>query len=181
MVILFHSVLNYIKHPRLKQLKYTSSKIKLGVVLQSVGLCLAIGIGIGFFTSFLEILGVYNSDTHAISKLFEESNPLYIIFTAVILAPVIEELIFRGPLTLFSKKYFKIGFYSLALIFGYVHLFNFEITTKILLFSPLLVLPQIVLGLVFGYIRVRFGLIYSILLHAMYNGVIIIPAILFMS
>ena len=181
MIALIYSIFNYLKNPRLKQLQYTSTKTKTKIVLQSVALCISIGIGLGVFSSILAVLGVYNPDTHAIAKLFEEQGALTIIFSAVILAPVIEELIFRGPLTLFNKKYFKIAFYSLALLFGYVHLFNFEITTKVLLFSPLLVLPQIVLGLVFGYIRVRFGLLYSMLLHACYNGVLIIPAALFMG
>lgn len=181
MIALIHSIYQYLKKPRLKQLRYTADATKTKIVFQSVALCIAVGLGLGIFTSILAILGVYNPDTHAIAKMFEEEETYSIILGAVVIAPIAEELIFRGPLTLFSKKYFRIAFYSFAIIFGYVHLLNFEITTKILIFSPLLVLPQIVLGLVFGYIRVRFGLLYSMLLHGCYNGVLIIPAALFMG
>lgn len=181
MKILFHSILDYIKNPRLKPLKYLTVKQKLNIVLACIPICLVLGLGFGLLIGMLEALSIYNSDSHAVNKLMEEKSPAYIILTAVILAPIIEEFIFRGPLTLFSKKFFKIGFYTLAILFGYIHLFNFEITTKIILLSPLFVAPQIIIGLVFGYVRVRLGLLYAMLLHACYNGVLIIPALLFLE
>ena len=181
MIKLFESIFAYIKNPRPKHLKHISFEQKLAIVLQCVPLCLLIGLGFGVLIAILEAAGVYSSDTHAMNNLFEEKPAIYIIFTAVIVAPIIEELIFRGPITLFNKKYFKIAFYFFTLLFGYVHIFNFEITPKIVLLSPLLVAPQIVVGIVFGYIRVRLGLVYSMLLHACYNGVIVIPSVLLMN
>ncbi|WGD34626.1 CPBP family intramembrane metalloprotease [Olleya sp. YS] len=181
MKALFYSILDYVKNPRLKQLKHTTVQQKLSIVFACIPICIGLGLSFGLLISIMEVLGVYNSDSHAINKLMEEESPVYILLTAVILAPIIEEFIFRGPLTLFSKKYFKLGFYVLAIVFGYVHLFNFEITTKILVLSPLFVAPQIIIGLVFGYVRVRLGLVYSILLHGCYNGVLMIPAVLFME
>ncbi len=177
---LFSSILKYVKNPRLKQLKHATVQQKVGIVLACVPICILLGLGFGLTLTVLEASGVYSSDTHAVSKLFEEESPLYIIFSAVILAPAIEELIFRGPITLFKKRYFKIAFYTFTLLFGYVHIFNFEITPQLLILSPLLVAPQIVVGLVFGYVRVRLGLAYSIVLHGCYNGVLIIPAVIFM-
>lgn len=53
-----------------------------------------------------------------------------------------------------------------------MHITNFEINTTIILLSPVLVLPQILLGGYFGYVRVRLGLQWSILLHSMYNGIL---------
>ncbi|AUC76273.1 CPBP family intramembrane glutamic endopeptidase [Olleya sp. Bg11-27] len=181
MIKLFESIFAYVKNPRPKHLKYATFEQKFGIVLQCVPLCLVLGLGFGVLIAVLEAVGVYSSDTHAMNKLFEEKAGIYIIFTAVIVAPIIEELIFRGPITLFNKKHFKIAFYSFTILFGYVHILNFEITPKILLLSPLLVAPQIVVGFIFGYIRVRLGLVYSMLLHASYNGVIIIPSVLLMS
>ena len=94
-----------------------------------------------------------------------------LFMVAVIAAPLLEELLFRAPITLFqNKKYFKIVFYTFALVFGFIHLSNFEITTNVLLLAPILVAPQIILGGYLGFIRVRFGLIWSILLHASYNA-----------
>jgi len=181
MKLLFNSILNYVKNPRLKQLKHVTTSQKLSIVFTAIPICILLGLGFGLFIGALESLGLYSQDSHAINKLMEEETPFTIIFTAVIMAPVIEELIFRGPLTLFSTKYFKIAFYVISILFGYVHIFNFEITSQILLLSPLLVAPQIVIGLVFGYVRVRLGLIYSMLLHACYNGILIIPAVLLLE
>ena len=62
---------------------------------------------------------------------------------AVIAAPLLEELLFRAPITLFqNKKYFKIVFYTFALVFGFIHLSNFEITRDNLIISGLV--PMIV-------------------------------------
>ena len=125
---------------------------------------------IGILTTF----GLIEQGNHALDNLFEENSTLRVFLFAAILAPVIEELIFRAPIVLFKKaKAFRIAFYSFALLFGYVHISNFEITTNALLFSPILVAPQIYLGLVLGYMRIQFGLIWSILMHAVYNGVLI--------
>lgn len=68
-------------------------------------------------------------------------------------------------------------FYLIALIFGYVHLFNFTINSTTMLLSPILVAPQLSAGLFFGFIRVRFGLLWSIGLHACYNFILIGPVL----
>ena len=59
-----------------------------------------------------------------------------------------------------------------------MHISNFEMTKQVLLFSPLLVAPQISVGFLLGYIRVRFGLIWSMALHACYNMVLIVPVLI---
>lgn len=163
-----------------------------------------------FFVSFflliimgiLTTIGIIEQGEHVFDDLFEKNSLLRIFFLAAIAAPIVEELIFRAPLTIFksplilfknpiklfkreiilrkkplvlfkNSKTFRIAFFSFALLFGYVHITNFEISTNVLLFSPILVAPQIYLGLILGYIRVRFGLIWSILMHGIYNGILV--------
>ena len=63
----------------------------------------------------------------------------------------------------------------MAFIFGYIHIFNYELITNVLLFSPILIGPQIFMGFYLGYIRIKFGLVYSICLHAMYNFILVTP------
>lgn len=76
---------------------------------------------------------------------------------------------------LFYIKYYSYIFYSLAIVFGYVHIANFEeITTRILLLSPLIVLPQILLGLGMGYVRVRLGFWYGVSFHILHNSMMIL-------
>lgn len=104
-------------------------------------------------------------------ELMKNMSKLNVFLIVVIAAPLSEELLFRAPIAFFHhKKYFKLIFYTFAIAFGLVHLSNFEITTNVLLLAPILVAPQIILGGYLGFIRVRFGLIWSILLHASYNA-----------
>ncbi|MCC9043054.1 CPBP family glutamic-type intramembrane protease [Myroides sp. M-43] len=74
---------------------------------------------------------------------------------------------------MFYVTYYPYIFYGVAIVFGYVHIANFEdITARILWLSPLIVLPQILLGLGMGYVRVRLGFWYGVLFHILHNSVI---------
>ena len=64
--------------------------------------------------------------------------------------------------------------YVFAILFGLVHITNFKITPSVLLLAPILVLPQICIGGFLGFIRVRFGLLWSIALHGSYNGILML-------
>ena len=67
-----------------------------------------------------------------------------------------------------SRFYPKIFYFS-ALLFGLVHLVNYEISPAILLFSPIIVAPQIVLGLIIGFLRVRYGFWTGFMMHSFHN------------
>jgi len=76
----------------------------------------------------------------------------------------------------FVLKYFKYLFFLSALMFGLVHLFNIEhLSIVALVVSPVLILPQFVAGLFLGFIRMKFGIFYSILFHSLIN---IFPALM---
>lgn len=152
---------------------------------------------ISFFLNIL-IGMVYNSglienDYHALDELQKQSTK-EILFALVVFAPLVEETIFRAPITIFQSPWklpfkiegvnkirikafenpmvFRTAFYGFALAFGYVHLLNYQVDSQILLYSPLLVAPQISLGLIIGYIRVRLGFFWAIAMHAAYNGIL---------
>lgn len=180
--IIVKNVLNYIKNPHCIEDKNFSAKH----ILKSLLTILALAFICNFFfiaiIGGLEALELFSMDNHAITKMFEEMSSLMIIVAAVIIAPLFEELLFRGPLPLFCgfPKAFKWIFYGFALAFGYMHIFNYDTTNiNIWLLSPILVAPQIVLGLFLGYIRMHFGLIYAMLFHAFYNAILVIPGVLF--
>lgn len=153
--------------------------------------------------SVLESLGLLDPQEHKITNLL--SNPLMLILQAVIVAPIIEELIFRFQLTFkrnyslkaiiyiiskFNKddysstanrfkslwdKYFAYVFYTVAVIFALIHSYNFTDINYFLL--PLLVLPQFIIGLLIGYLRIRIGFIWGFLLH-LFNNALAISVIL---
>ncbi|MBW8360682.1 MAG: CPBP family intramembrane metalloprotease [Kaistella sp.] len=128
-------------------------------------------------------------------SLFEYTIGTILLF-AVIIAPVLEELVFRFPLkyernyvfrfvdkitgrTFFSqfwKNNFSLIFYTVALLFGFAHSLNFknDWTPLFLLLLPLLVLSQSVTGIFLGYIRLRLGFIWSVLFHMCFNLVVIL-------
>ncbi|NKI32169.1 CPBP family intramembrane glutamic endopeptidase [Croceivirga thetidis] len=150
-------------------------KVFINLLLWNVIIAFGIGMFVG---ALIELLNLDVGDNE-VEKMFEEYSPLMIFFLAVILAPIIEETIFRGPLVLFkNSKTFPFFFYILAFLFGFVHLFNFESYENAIWFAPFLFLPQLVTGVFLSYIRVRMGLLYSMLFHALFNLVLLGPFIL---
>ncbi len=80
----------------------------------------------------------------------------------------------RTPFRFFSR-YFG-WFYALStLTFAVVHLTNYDNANPAFL---LLVIPQAIAGLLFGYTRVHYGLWASMLLHALHNGTFIAFALM---
>ena len=131
--------------------------------------------------------GVEDTD-HEITKLLD--NPIQLALMAVVLAPILEELFFRFPIgnwwkipvrllnqsaadwsiITWWKNNFKTIFWVFTIVFAAVHFSNFVSTVPIYL-APILVLPQFVLGIMLGYIRVGWGTRYSMLFHAIHNGI----------
>ena len=83
-------------------------------------------------------------------------------------------------LSLFSfKKYFvniritdRTIFYSSAILFSLLHLSNYSFQINELPKYLFLIIPQLCSGLIYGYIRVKNGMIYSILLHSIHNTIL---------
>jgi len=176
---MFDQLWHFLKTPVYDEDENTDLKYRQKVIVRLLIYALVINIGLGFVIGLLEPVFGLDLGTHAIDKVLEEYSLPFLIFAAVILAPLIEEIIFRGPMIYFrNKPYFKIVFWLLTLIFGFYHITNFEITTIILFLSPLLVLPQIIVGAILGFVRVRFNLLWAIGLHAAYNLILMGPIIL---
>lgn len=170
----------FLKKPILVKDENTNFNYRFTIFLRLLILSLATGFVISPVFSILENLEIINLDNHASKQMIKEFSKIQVVLFTVILAPLLEELIFRAPITAFKNpKYFGFFFYLLAILFGYIHITNFEISQNILLVSPILVLPQILLGGYLGFIRVRFGLIWSIALHASYNGILVSISLLF--
>lgn len=74
----------------------------------------------------------------------------------------------------FIKKNYPYFFYFAALFFGFLHITNIDnLTTAHYFVSPVIVLYQILLGLLLGFVRVKYkwGIIYSIFMHAVFNSI----------
>jgi len=138
---------------------------------------------------------IYNVEHSLSSSRLTFSEAFFYI---VILFPILEEFIFRFPLKYernyifigiekifhinihqYWKKYFRIVFYLFALSFGFIHITNYQnIGIIVILLSPIIIGSQIWGGLIYGYIRIKLGFLWSILAHSLNNGIAIIFLIL---
>ena len=207
-VMTFHALWRFIKKPVELSEDKASLQLKIGTcgalfLIQIPPLLVLMALVGG-----LEQLGLWDEDMHSLQKIFQEMEPVLIFFFAVIMAPLLEEVMFRLILRFRSNflilwsihigvalhlgqkrsllktarkvwdKFYGWIFYLMAAAFGLMHIMNFEPSLNIYLLAPILVAPQILIGINLGYLRVRFGLIWSILFHAFYNGVLMSIALL---
>ena len=159
----------------------------------------------------IENTGLIDTKDHRLLKLIEQVPLWLIFIIAVIILPFIEEIIFRLYLRLKHNyplqflffilsaggkkqsesvvarienkwhKYYKIIFYFSAVLFALIHLVNYDISPKVLVFAPLLFAPQFLVGLLTGYIRVKFGFLWGFYLHALHNLIFLLPVFLVSS
>lgn len=131
-----------------------------------------------FLTSIGVLLGIVYSFTYPI-----DDNQWYVFRLAInllipvsvifLLSPFIETYLLK--LLTFLKNNYRVVYYFSVTFFALGHLFNFSpLTWQHILFAPILVLPQFISGLFLGYVRIRYNLFSSILLHSMMNGLLII-------
>ncbi len=171
-------------------------------------------------------LGIENVP-HAFEDLLEQFDSWKIILLVVFGAPLIEEFVFRYPLTkpglillgagvlagglafliceniqglsqlaqigiggltgfgcilFLILRYLRSGrwpglihnhygsiFYVVAVVFAFVHIFNFTLAETQWWYTPLLVLPQFILGLLLGYVRIQYSIWMSVFVHALNN------------
>ena len=79
----------------------------------------------------------------------------------------------------FQVVYRRFGgwiFYTVAILFGAVHIANYDAT--VWQWLPVLVLPQITIGLWLGFVRLRYGFWWAVIAHGFHNGCFLLPVLL---
>ena len=113
--------------------------------------------------------GVRPKGKMPIEEFFKDPRgTMLLMFLAVLVAPLVEETLFRGYLyPLFARKLgVPLGIFLTGLLFGIMHGSQLGWTWGI-------VIPLIVVGLVLTYVRARTGTVFaSYLLHLGYNSLI---------
>lgn len=150
-----------------KSFSYTLKKLGIpGNIKDNLKYWLFGFISVIVFTILLGlILSHYAGVVQDSNKVHEKIKefPIYLLVFAIFLAPISEELFFRGLLTNFSSKYLPdlVDLVPQAVLFGILH---FAYGSKLEIFATF------VIGLIFGYIYKRSkSLMPSILIHATYN------------
>jgi hypothetical protein len=81
----------------------------------------------------------------------------------------------------FFKNYFSYFFYSLAILFAFLHITNYQQDWMNLLhLSPLLVMPQLLLSFSISFIRMHYGFFWAVFAHGLNNFVVICVVLLFL-
>lgn len=133
-------------------------------IVGSIGLIY--GIGIAYQAAFTAITG-RSPDMQLVAALLRAetvSDFAMLLFVAAICIPIVEEVAFRGFLLDWLRRRFSwawaitIG----AIAFGMIH-------------GPMAAVPTAAIGLVAGWLRVRFGNLWApVAVHALNNGVAVI-------
>lgn len=151
---LFYPLVVLIISPIVEELGF-----RLFLIPNRINISISLSILLYFLSYFIFPFFMYEINIYLLIPLI-----LFIILLLLTIKSSITNL-----LNSFIKNHFKIIFYSSTLIFTLIHLNNFWIEKGHIIWLPLVFLPYLMLGLVFGYIRVLFGIKYSILLHFIYN------------
>jgi len=77
----------------------------------------------------------------------------------------------------YSKNNRSIVYFS-SIIFGLVHITNYQLTQTTIYMSPLFFAPKILSGFSLAFMRIKYGLVYSILLHSAYNAIPVLLTLL---
>ena len=171
-------VWTFIKNPLFHQEEH-DTKAKSRFFLKLVFITVGFSLVLGFLIEIITTLVGFSFENHAVIEMFEDYSAVMIFFFAVLLAPVLEEFIFRAPLGLFkNSKNFKYAFYISVLLFGLIHIGNYDNIEGYYWLIPVLVAPQISAGIFLGFTRTKLGLLWSVLLHAAHNLILIGPFII---
>lgn len=106
------------------------------------------------------------------------SIPLFVVITAFLIFYIFNRRMAENRETFLSSNY-PFYFYTVAILFALSHLSNFSYSVSLLLFAPIVILPQFIGGFFMGFIRIKHGFIWGFFLHALHNAIFTLPVLLF--
>lgn len=122
---------------------------------------------------------IYGVVLLAIALIFYGRSEDYIslsvaVFSVLLLTGILLFIIFNpgvyDKFVAFYRLQFAYVFYLSAVIFAFIHIFNFNAVMP-WYYTPVLVLPQFIIGLFLAYVRIRNSIYHSILIHALNNSI----------
>ncbi|MBF1098226.1 MAG: CPBP family intramembrane metalloprotease [Riemerella sp.] len=171
---------SFLKHPKDVQTK-ESLKRKLQTIFILLGFEMCVVCFVLMPLNYLVEHFVSTDSKHD----FDKKSITSVIFFAVVLAPVLEEIGFRLILRrifpikyIFSQKLwdriFPFLVYASSVIFGFVHLTNYTNDGFwFYIFSPIIIASQLIGGFIITFIRVKYNFFYGILYHSLWNASLI--------
>ena len=99
-----------------------------------------------------------------------------VVFIISLIILLLYSIELKDAITRFYNRFFPLVFYLTVVVFALAHLGNFSDVDRWYV-APVLVLPQAMVALFLGYVRVRNNIFWSIYFHAFHN---MIPSVLFL-
>ena len=148
--IIYYFVKTYKKYEYFK----TNEKLKA----KNFSIYFALAFWVGNFFSFLIVLMSSHKGRTPVVAIYE---PLYIdMIMTVCVAPILEEIVFRGVIMNNLKKYgIKIAIIVNSVFFALSH-YNIE-----------MIIPAFFTGIIFSYVTYKYSIKYSILIHFFLNAI----------
>lgn len=84
---------------------------------------------------------------------------------------------YRQKLSAFWKKHFRLILYVVCFTFAFLHIFNFDLTLKIILLTPILTFTQLIGGFTFSFVRMKYGFFYGLIFHILGNAPVLLTVI----
>ena len=53
-----------------------------------------------------------------------------------------------------------------------IHILNINLSLNHLLLSPIILLPHFIAGILYGFIRLKYGFLWGLILHILYNSMV---------
>ena len=149
----------FIKTNKEKKYFKVNKKLNITDIVTYFALIYGINIFLNLISSAINIEG----------QKFIVQRPIYTdIIYAICIAPVLEEIVFRGVLMTYLKKYgIKTAIIISSLFFGISH------------YNIYMVIPAFFIGIVLACVAYKYSLKYSVLLHILMNIVANMPKIIF--
>ena len=108
------------------------------------------------------------------------TTTMFILFTALLIFRILSYKKIATFVEKFFRRNFRYFFYTLAILFGALHIMNYDINFKDLwFFTPILIAPQLLLSFMISFVRMQYGFVWAIFTHA-FNNVVAITPILFL-
>ena len=144
-----------------KEKKYFKVNKKLNIT--DIVTYFALSYGINIF------LNLISSAINIEGQKFIVQRPIYTdIIYAICIAPILEEIVFRGVLMTYLKKYgIQTAIIVSSLFFGISH------------YNIYMIIPAFFIGIVLAYVSYKYSIKYSILLHILLNIVANMSKIVF--
>ncbi|MBO3697242.1 CPBP family glutamic-type intramembrane protease [Roseivirga sp. E12] len=149
---------------------------RLSLRFRPVFLALTLGV-FGYYIASKALYHVKLSDIHThFTERVTVIGAILIISYPLLSIPKVKKKLER-----LWQTHFKWIFYIFCLTFAWMHIFNYELSTRHLLLMPLITLPKLVSAVCFGYARINYGFIYSFAIHAANNIIGFISSVLISS